>query len=325
MAEPSEASDTCIGTAVSYAHAWEEMLQNPSSPYQQWAILCAFYVLLTFVVSTVTGNYSQVDKLWSVVPFLYTWLTVIDTRTRLMAILATIWGIRLTYNFARRGGYQWPPWEGDEDYRWAVIRKGGFVAILKEPIPWVLFNFGFVSLYQNILLLLIATPSLIAYTVAKECPASSDRELNRIDYAAAAAFMFFVVIETIADNQQYAFQTEKYRRKNAGEPLTGEYADGFRQSGLFAIVRKPNYAAEQAIWISFYLFSVAATHAPTNWSAIGFLLLVQLFQSSGWFTEKITLEKYPQAYKRYMDRVPLYVPNLFQSSTMKSTEKGKKD
>ena len=216
MAEPSEASDTCIGTAVSYAHAWEEMLQNPSSPYQQWAILCAFYVLLTFVVSTVTGNYSQVDKLWSVVPFLYTWLTVIDARTRLMAILATIWGIRLTYNFARRGGYQWPPWEGDEDYRWAVIRKGGFVAILKEPIPWVLFNFGFVSLYQNILLLLIATPSLIAYTVAKECPASSARELNRIDYAAAAAFMFFVVIETIADNQQYAFQTEKYRRKNAG-------------------------------------------------------------------------------------------------------------
>ena len=24
---------------------------------------------------------------------------------------------RLTYNFNRRGGYSWPPWKGDEDYR----------------------------------------------------------------------------------------------------------------------------------------------------------------------------------------------------------------
>jgi steroid 5-alpha reductase family enzyme len=34
-----------------------------------------------------------------------------------MAALAAVWGLRLTYNFYRRGGYAWPPWTGEEDYR----------------------------------------------------------------------------------------------------------------------------------------------------------------------------------------------------------------
>lgn len=28
----------------------------------------------------------------------------------LMSVLTSIWGIRLTFNFARKGGYKWPPW-----------------------------------------------------------------------------------------------------------------------------------------------------------------------------------------------------------------------
>ena len=123
-----------------------------------------------------------------------------------------------------------------------------------------------------------------------------------------ACFLACIVIEGIADNQQYAFQTEKYRQRNAGEPLTGDYADGFNQSGLFAIVRKPNYAAEQGIWISFYVFSVSAI--GVNWSGIGWILLVLLFQGSGWFTESLTIPKYPK-YTEYQQRVPLYLPNPF--------------
>jgi hypothetical protein len=34
-----------------------------------------------------------------------------------MAAVAAVWGLRLTYNFYRRGGYAWPPWTGEEDYR----------------------------------------------------------------------------------------------------------------------------------------------------------------------------------------------------------------
>ena len=61
----------------------------------------------------------------------------------------------------------------------------------------------------------------------------------------------FILIETVADQQQYDFQTEKYRRLRAGEPLTGDYALGFCARGRWARVRHPNYAAEQAGWLSF--------------------------------------------------------------------------
>ena len=83
--------------------------------------------LTCFVVSEITKNYSQVDKLWSIVPILYTWVVAVHSdfneRLVLMATLASIWGARLTFNFARRGGYSWIPWQGEEDYRWAVLRQ----------------------------------------------------------------------------------------------------------------------------------------------------------------------------------------------------------
>lgn len=286
------------------------LLSEGNSQAKQCALLFLAVVAITFVTSSLTRNYSQVDKIWSITPFLYAWIFVCDARTLIMALVTTIWGLRLTWNFNRRGGYKWPPWDGDEDYRWKYIQDGLFVDILRNKVVWVLFNFGFISLYQNLLLLLIATPSVIANLVATKC---GESPLNIYDYLGAFFFLGFVVIESIADNQQYAFQTEKYRLREFGKPLESDYADGFNQSGLFSIVRKPNYAAEQAIWISFYLFSVASVQGEqlVNWSMSGFVLLCLLFQGSGAFTEKITLTKYPK-YKNYMDSTPLYVPNPFR-------------
>ena len=67
-----------------------------------------------------------------------------------MALLSTLWGLRLTYNFWRKGGYS----SGGEDYRWPVLRKK-----LNNRCLFTLFNLAFISFYQNILLLLIALPS----------------------------------------------------------------------------------------------------------------------------------------------------------------------
>lgn len=335
---------------------------------QQCCLACAVFTLLVFVVSERTKNYSQVDKLWSITPLVYTWILVTDARTILMASLVTLWGVRLTWNFNRRGGYTWPPWRGDEDYRWKYIQDGYFLPILQNKVVWTLFNLGFISIYQNLLLMWITMPSVVAYLMAtKKCNGSRNTDgnnetfgltydfssLNRVDAVASVLFVFFVVLESIADNQQYHFQQEKYRRRRLagdgksriGSPsnlLEGEYADGFTRSGLFAFVRKPNYASEQAIWMSFYLFSIAAclkvsdpekspsmmttTTTETsfgfpffNWSSIGWILLCALFQVSGWFTEKITLSKYP-AYQQYMEDTPMYIPNPFQIFLLRSTK-----
>ena len=70
-------------------------------------------------VAELTRNCSQVDKLWSVMPVVYAWVMAdaagFTPRALLMAFLLTAWGVRLTYNFGRRGGYSWRFWEGEED------------------------------------------------------------------------------------------------------------------------------------------------------------------------------------------------------------------
>ncbi|CAB9501527.1 DUF1295 domain protein [Seminavis robusta] len=315
-------------TECSIGHLmWEGMTTSGTGLANAWNT-CLFFIGLTYAVSLLSGNYSQTDKLWSITPWVYAGILVNDTRTLLMAFVATAWGLRMTYNFSRRGGYTWPPWLGEEDYRWAILKRGDYIAALKNPFVWHIFNFVFISFYQNVLLFLIAVPSMVAHLVAsnEEC-FGNNHPLNFWDIVAAVLYLAFLLLESLADNAQYAFQTEKYRCKNAGEPLEGEYKDGFLQSGLFAICRKPNYAAEQAMWCTYYLFSVAAlwpveslswTSKWFNASIVGCLLLMSLFQGSGRMTEYVTISKYP-SYVEYQKQVPLYLPNLLGSSKSKST------
>jgi len=264
------------------------------------ALIAVSLALVAFLTSEVTRNYSQIDKLWSIIPPIFAWYfagaSEWQPRLVLMAVLATAWGARLTFNFWRRGGYAWPPWSGVEDYRWAVLRGN---PLLGGPWRWRLFNLGFVSLYQVLLLLLITLPSVAA--------ADAARPLNLFDAGATVLFIAFLVLETAADQQQYDFQSEKHRRRNAGERQDGDMARGFRTTGLFALARHPNFAAEQAIWCTFYLFGVAATGQWLNWSVIGAVLLILLFQGSTQFTEKISLGKYPE-YAEYRRRVPRFIP-----------------
>jgi steroid 5-alpha reductase family enzyme len=256
---------------------------------------------LVFLTSSVTRNYSQVDKLWSVIPLVYAWIIAIkggfEPRLVLMAILVGLWGLRLSYNFSRRGGYSWKFWTGEEDYRWAILRaKPEFQPAWK----WMLFNLFFISLYQMGLILLFTLPMLKSL---------GGRPLGTWDYLTGALFLGWLLVETMADQQQWAFHQEKNRRIREGIPLGEKYDRGFVREGLWALARHPNYTAEQAIWGVFYLFSVAATGMWLNWSIVGFLLLTVLFFNSSKFSEKVSAEKYPE-YALYQKEVGRFFPKL---------------
>ena len=285
---------------------------HPISP-EQWhmievsGLIALGTALACFALAEITGNCSQVDKLWSIMPMIYTWYFAYASdwspRVVLMMICATVWGVRLTYNFSRRGAYRLRFWEGEEDYRWEVLRQNPLFK--GKPVNWKLFNLFFISIYQNALIWLFCLPPVMAF-------AGSSKALGVWDYLLAAVIVVLIIIETIADQQQWNYQNEKHRRIRAGETVDGEYATGFIRTGLWSYVRHPNYAAEQAIWVVFYLFSIAATGYYINWSMAGCLLLLVLFQGSADFSEGISLSKYP-AYADHIKRVPRFIPNLWQT------------
>ena len=74
-------------------------------------IICAAASFLTWLLSVITKDYSQVDRIWSIIPAVYVWVFagyagLHDARLDVMAVLVTLWGARLTFNFARKGGYR---------------------------------------------------------------------------------------------------------------------------------------------------------------------------------------------------------------------------
>lgn len=270
---------------------------------QTWVVVMIVAALICFLLGEITRNFSQVDKVWSLMPMIYAWITVVtfptSVRLWVMTILVTFWGIRLTYNFYRKGGYSLLPWKGDEDYRWAVVRQNPLFAR-----KWMLsiFNLTFISFYQHVLILLFSSPLLVAaYYVNKP--------LSWLDVSAAFLMLLFIVIEAIADQQQFVFQRLK-RNPSLSHLYSFSLQKGFLVEGLWRYVRHPNFAAEQAIWISFYLFSVSASGLWLNITALGFVLLILLFQASSALTERISRNKYVD-YDAYQKQVPKFIPRIF--------------
>lgn len=269
-------------------------------------IVCIISTIYSFVVGEITGNNSQVDKVWSILPIVYAWIIVVQSgmnlRLIVMGVLITIWGIRLTYNFAKKGAYSIKFWLGEEDYRWILLREN---PKLNKRWKWSLFNLFFISMYQNALILAISLPVLAVM--------ESTVVFSAFDIVIAALLFGFIVLETVADIQQNKFQTRKYELLKQGkklEDLPSPYNRGFTTQGLWGRSRHPNYFSEQSIWVVLYFFCISAGTTEYfffNWTLFGSMFLILLFLGSSMFSEGISLIKYP-AYQDYSKQVSKYLP-----------------
>lgn len=269
-------------------------------------IVCGASALYCFVVGELARNNSQMDKLWSVLPIAYVWIVFakggFNPRTLIYAIVVTLWGIRLTMNFARKGAYKIKFWEGEEDYRWAILRKNKYFS---KRIVWAGFDLLFISIYQNALVLAMTLPCVAIM--------DSTASFGAFDYIAAITAVLFLLLETVADEQQWKFQqTKKKLLKEEGslDKLPEPYKYGFNTVGVWGRMRHPNYLGEQAIWLCLYLFTINAgvnTYYIFNWSIFGPMFIILLFMGSSTLGEAISGGKYP-LYSEYKKQVFKYLP-----------------
>ena len=287
-------------------------LRAPHSVLLLLLVVCALLFFPTHSTKTHFALPFLLPQLWSIVPAVYCFFlyyrSTIETeqtmdsgtvhRLLLIAVLTTLWAVRLTWNFARKGGYS-----GGEDYRWVEVESW------MTKFQFECFNVVFVVGAQMTVLVGICTPVAAAYLAAAD---GNAHPINGIDIAAASCFLSHLYLEYVADCQMFDFQTHKYanKRNNIQAVKGSEEADGFIQTGMWSISRHPNYYSEVTLWWTIYLFSVAATGELLNFSMIGCCWLTVLFvppRASLDMTESISSRKYAK-YARYQSTVSRFVP-----------------
>ncbi len=260
-------------------------------PWLQAGWLCVAFTFTTWLLSVITREYSWVDRMWSLAPPIYAlWVAgaagFADPRLNLMTLLVVAWGARLTFNFARKGGYA----KGGEDYRWAILQQR------MSPLQYQLFNATFISPFQMGLVFLFTSPLHVAWQ-------AQGTALGLLDAAGAVLFLALLAIETVSDEQMWAFQQDKKARVARGEVVDPP----FFTRGLYAWSRHPNYFGELGQWWVFPLFAVAASGAWLTWTWAGPFVLTALFMGSIRFTEAISASRYP-SYADYQRTTAMLIP-----------------
>jgi steroid 5-alpha reductase family enzyme len=154
--------------------------------------------------------------------------------------------------------------------------------------------------------------------------------MSTADLVFARVLLGLVVVELFADQQQWSRhssysvqglanssqtdyqEAKKQYLKTAKVPHKFDQVDldrGFVVTGLWSLSRHPNFAAEQAIWVVLYQWGCWDSEVLYNWTFVGAIGYLFLFQASTWFTELITGGKYPE-YTEYQKRVGKFLPKL---------------
>ncbi|OMJ29750.1 hypothetical protein AYI69_g727 [Smittium culicis] len=282
--------------------------------------LAVYISSLVPVGSLKKRNYSYVDRLWSLTPVIYSLVYVAsllanspaiatNSRTLYVSFAIFVWGSRLTYNFYRRDGYSLDT----EDYRWEHVRR-----IISNAALWEIFNFVFISFFQMYLLLALTFPLRLLYVSDNSSLASPP---SLLDYVFILYLLLLVLVETVADQQQFNYQTAKYAyikaKKDNRANIDYRYEIGFVHTGLFSYSRHPNYFCEQLFWLSISIYSIYSSNCFATESIaqnylnslylVGSLTLIVLFHFSTMLAENISSSKYP-LYSLYASKTSRVVP-----------------
>ncbi len=236
-----------------------------------------------FIFSVANDNSSFYDPYWSLAPVaIAAWLALgpgaahgIELRQLVVVTLITLYGARLTFNWARG-------WAGlrHEDWRYVDFRnKTG-------KLYWP-FSFAALHFFPTVMVLLGCVPLQAALVDAG--PA-----FGALDVLAAVVTLVAIAIETIADEQLRGFRQSKR-------------ADGdICNVGLWSWSRHPNYFGEISFWVGLWLFGVAAG-APW-WAAVGWVAMVALFVGASIpMAEKRSVARRPH-YADHQRRVSMLIP-----------------
>jgi steroid 5-alpha reductase family enzyme len=241
-------------------------------------------MIVLWLLSLVLRNSSIVDIFWGTGFVLVVWAACLlgengyPPRKLLLAILVTVWGLRLSLYIL------WRNWRKPEDFRYAQWRQ-------ENGANWWWISFFKVFLLQGVLLWIICAP-LVAAQVSPTPPA-----LGALDVLGMLVWAIGFFFEAVGDWQLARFK--------AGPVNRGKLMD----RGVWRYTRHPNYFGDSAQWWGFYLIAAA-----TGWGALTIfspiLMTFLLVRVSGVGMLEKTLKNVKPGYREYMERTSAFIPWL---------------
>ena len=238
-------------------------------------------MFVLWLISLLLKNSSIVDIFWGAGFVLSAWLYFFITpdgifaRKILIVVLATLWGLRLTFHILTRN------WGKPEDYRYQKWRQ-------ESGKIWWLKSLFQVFILQGVLMWVISTPLLAAQFFNRA------QALNWLDYLAIPVWMIGFFFESAGDLQLVQF------RKNP------ENKNKILNTGVWKVTRHPNYFGDSTQWWAFYMIALSAGAWWTIFSPI--LMTFFLIKVSGVALLEKNLAANKPGYKEYMATTSAFIP-----------------
>jgi steroid 5-alpha reductase family enzyme len=237
-------------------------------------------VTALWAVSVAVRDTSIVDVFWGSGFVVVAWVGLAlgegGGRRLLLALLVTVWGLRLTAHLARRNLGK------GEDYRYAAMRS-------RHGGSWPLRSLAVVFWLQGALMWVVSLPVQAAMTGA--APAG----LAALAWVGVALWAVGFAFESVGDLQLARFKADPANR--------GRVMD----RGLWRYTRHPNYFGDFCVWWAVWLVALAAG-APW-WTAVGpALMSVLLIRVSGVALLERSLMKRREGYSEYVARTSAFFP-----------------
>jgi len=240
--------------------------------------------IVIFIFSLLFNNSSFYDAYWSVAPIAiggyWIWVARDQDPNVVRQVLAfglvTVWGVRLTFNWARG-------WTGlgHEDWRYVDLR------VRHGRVYW-LVSFGGIHFFPTALVFAGCLPLYVAVS-------DGSQAIGVTDGVAAFVMAFAILLEATSDKQLRRFVLSKPPQS------------AMLETGLWAYSRHPNYLGEVSFWFGLFLFGVASGFEYW-WTAAGFVSMLLLFLLvSIPMIEKRHLARRPD-YADLMRRIPMLFP-----------------
>lgn len=235
-------------------------------------------MFVLWLVSLPIRNASIVDVFWGCGFVIVAWSSYLTagsaaSRSLLLAVLTTLWGLRLS------GYLAWRNWGTGEDYRYAEMRE-------KLGERFLLLSLFVVFWLQGLIMWIVSLPIQAA--------PFGERPLGWLDAVGGGVFGVGLLFESVGDWQLARF---KANPENRGQVM---------DRGLWRYTRHPNYFGDFLVWWGLYLIAVAG---GAWWTIVGPLVMsFLLMRVSGVTLLERSLKRKRPGYEAYAARTNAFFP-----------------